>query len=380
MFDSLRGTSTRREALKSVMAGALGMGLLPAGSFAETRRAVRWLSDVQRPPKVIPRDKIGRLEPLLIDSRGKAVRTLAAWKSQRQAIRDAWQKFLGPMPTKRPAVKLKSLRSDHTKKFTRQLVQYEGEPGLMVEGYLLRPRVTATHEKPKRRPGIVALHATTTLSIDQVAGVKGRESRHLGSKLAERGFVVFCPRCFLWQSVTSYQTAVARFRKRHPKTLGMHKMLYDAQRGVDVLESLSEVDSDRIGAVGHSLGAKEALYLAAFDERIKAAVASEGGLGFRFTNWDAPWYLGKGIHADDLKLNHHQLLALIAPRAFLILAGEKGPGAADGDRSWPFVEAALPVYDLYGRPRRLGLLNHREGHNITPKVFDRLAEWMSVSM
>lgn len=64
--------------------------------------------------------------------------------------------------------------------------------------------------------------------------------------------------------------------------------------------------------MGHSLGAKEALYLAAFDERIKAAVASEGGTGFRSTNWDAAWYLGPAIRDENFSLNHHQLLALIA--------------------------------------------------------------------
>ena len=157
-------------------------------------------------------------------------------------------------------------------------------------------------------------------------------------------------------------------------------MLYDAMRGVDVLAGLADVDPARIGAVGHSLGAKEALYLAAFDDRIKSAVASEGGIGFRSTNWNAPWYLGKEIHKPGFPLNHHQLLALTAPRPFLILAGEKGRGAADGDRTWPFVEAALPVYELFGSPARLGLLNHRQGHTIPTKVFRRLAEWLRVTL
>ena len=157
----------------------------------------------------------------------------------------------------------------------------------------------------------------------------------------------------------------------------MHKMLWDAMRGVDVLEMLAEVDSKRIGAVGHSLGAKETLYLAAFDERIAAAVASEGGIGLSFTNWDAPWYLGPAIKAGDFKLDHHQLLALVAPRPFLILAGESGNGAADGDRTWPYVEAALDVYRLYGSSARLGLYNHRQGHTISDATFERLAEWLA---
>jgi hypothetical protein len=194
--------------------------------------------------------------------------------------------------------------------------------------------------------------------------------------LVHSGFVVFCPRCFLWQDAADYDEAVAKHRQRHPQSLGMAKMLYDAMRGVDVLVSLPDVDADRIGAVGHSLGAKETLYLAAFDERIKAAVASEGGLGFRSTNWDAPWYLGPAIRDESFPLNHHQLLALIAARPFLILGGEAGPGAADGDRSWPLLEAALPVWKLYGEPTRLGLRNHHRGHALPNFEFFYLNEWL----
>lgn len=362
---------TRRDVLKAVAAGALGLGVARNGQPAFAAD-VEWLREIQTPPETVSREQAGRLEPLLVDSAGRPIRTLEAWKKQRLQIREAWMEFLGPMPGKRPPVELKVLREDRPDGCVRQLVQYEGEPGIRVEGYLLRPAA----EGEGKRAGVVALHATTNDSIDAIAGVKGSETAHLGLKLCRRGFVVFCPRCFLWQGVADYREAVAAFRRRHPKTLGMHKMLYDAMRGVDVLASLSDVDADRLGACGHSLGAKETLYLAAFDERIKAAVASEGGTGFRSTNWDAPWYLGPAIHSPDFKLNHHQLLALIAPRPFLILAGEKGRGAADGERTWPFIEAALPVYELYGRPVRLGMYNHRQGHSIPPKAWRRLAEWL----
>lgn len=350
------------------------MGLV-CGTSVPTVAAdeVAWLAEVQQPPAVIPRETAGELEPLLVGKDGQPIGTVAAWGPRRAELRGRWLRFLGPMPAERPPVALKVLSEDRPEGCVRQLVEYEGEPGQPVQGYLLTP----TELKPgERRAGIVALHATTTLTIDGIAGVSGPEPAQLGLKLCRRGFVVFCPRCFLWQDVTDYRDAVERFRQRHPGTLGMHKMLYDAQRGVDVLASLPQVDATRIGAVGHSLGAKETLYLAAFDDRIKAAVASEGGLTFRSTNWDAPWYLGDGIHADDFPLNHHQLLALIAPRAFLVLAGESGRGAADGDRGWPLLEAALPVYRLYGEPPHLGQYNHHQGHSIPPDAYDRLAQWL----
>ena len=335
---------------------------------------VNWLAEVQKAPTNPTREGLGKLAPLLVDEGGQAITTRAGWEGRRKNVRAEWLKFLGSMPEPRPAVKLEVLKTEQLPEMTRQLVRYEGEPGIFVEGYLLIP--TTANNSGKKRAGIVALHQTTNASIDEIAGVSGPGSMQIGWKLAKRGFVVFCPRCFLWQNVKDLNEAVAKHRERHPHSLGMAKMLYDAMRGVDVLASLPDVDPNRIGAVGHSLGAKEALHLAAFDERVKAAVASEGGTTFRSTNWDAPWYLGPAIRDENLPLNHHQLLALMAPRPFLILGGESGSGAADGDRSWPLLEAALPVWKLYGEPTRLGLLNHRQGHSIPEPVFERTAEWL----
>ena len=53
-------------------------------------------------------------------------------------------------------------------------------------------------------------------------------------------------------------------------------------------------------------------HAAAFDERFKVAVFSEGGIGLTFSNWDAPWYLGPRIRQPGFAREHHELLALIA--------------------------------------------------------------------
>ena len=341
---------------------------------AETRE-IPWLAEVQQPPENSLSPDTGYLEPLLIMGDGTPVSTLAQWRRRRASIRRRWLEFLGPMP-ERPPVALSTISEDRFDGCRRLLVRYECEAGLPAEGYLLHPEPLG--QQP--RAALVVLHSTTTDTIDEVAGVRGRESRALGLKFARQGFVVFCPRCFLWQDASlDYHEAVARFQSRHPGTLGMRKMLSDAQCAVDVLASLPQVDPQRIGAAGHSLGAKEALYLAAFDERVKAAIASEGGIGLDFTNWHDPWYLGPRIQAPGFKLNHHQLLALIAPRSFLILAGGSESGktsVADGDRTWPLVEAALPVYRLYGETARIGLHNHRQGHTIPDEAFQRMSEWL----
>ena len=354
---------------------ALGSKFLSCHA-AET--SVSWLADVQRPPEKPTSFDVGTVRPLLVTGGGNVVSDLIGWQRRREALRDAWLTFLGPMPAAPSNNTIEVLKSEVVQgeshpEVTRQLIRYECEAGLFVEAYLLRPD---SAKFPGARPGIVALHSTTNKTIDEIAGVDGRESRHLGMGLARRGFIVICPRCFLWQNAETLPKAVDQFRARHPHTLGMHKMLYDAMRATDILAAQPGVDTKRLGAVGHSLGAKEVLYHAAFDERIKAAVASEGGLALRSTNWDAPWYLGPQCREARFERNHHELLALTAPRAILFLGGETGPGAADGDRSWPLIEAALPVYRLHHERPRIGLLNHHQGHSIPDDAGAKLVEWL----
>ncbi len=358
---------SRRQCLASLLAGCS----LPAWLRAAQRQSgkdVTWLSEVQRPPGQLPADA-PPLSPLLIAGDGREITTLEAWKRRREKIRCGWLDFLGPIPVNRTGPpSLEVIAEDRPDGVVRQLVRYEVEPGLSTEAYLLKPaRVDG------RRPGVVVLHSTVAHTIRQPAGVQGRPEKAFGLKMARRGYVAFCPRCFLWSTDPSigYQEHVKRFRARHPGSKGMAKMLLDATVAVDILAATAEVDPKRLGAVGHSLGAKEVLYLAAFDDRVRVSVSSEGGIGTRFSNWDAPWYLGEEIRRKEFTRGHHELLALVAPRPFLLLGGD----SADGARSWPFIAAVLPVYRLYGGTPRLGLLNHKKGHSVPPEAERRIDEW-----
>ena len=336
---------------------------------------VPWFGDVTTPPAGVP-EASRPLKPLLIDGNGDAVTTLDGWKARRQELRDAWIQFLGPLPQAPDGgIKLKIVSEETLDRCTRTRVRYEVEPGRIVEAFLLKP----TTKGPAKRPAIVAFHPTNVETMHVVAGTGGRPDQHLGLRLAERGFVVFCPSNFLWEE-EDYDASVAAARKRHPHSKGMATMLADGMRAVDVLASLPEVDADRIGAIGHSLGAKEVLYLMAFDDRVKAGVASEGGVDLDSTNWDDSWYLGPQAHKASFPRDHHELLALAAPRSLLIIGGESGRGASDGDRSWPYLIAAQPVYRLYDRPVRLGLLNHREGHKLSPANAEKAFAWLEAGL
>ncbi|MDJ0636942.1 MAG: acyl-CoA thioester hydrolase/BAAT C-terminal domain-containing protein [Xenococcaceae cyanobacterium MO_188.B29] len=59
------------------------------------------------------------------------------------------------------------------------------------------------------------------------------------------------------------------------------KVLFDISVGIDLLQSLPEVDSTKIGFIGHSYGGRIALFAPAIDKRIKVAVSNCGSTTFK---------------------------------------------------------------------------------------------------
>lgn len=361
---------TRRNWLQVTLAGGAALGFSPAR--AAEGRDVAWLEEIQAAPQKLPANAPTLSSPLT-DAQGKPITTLDAWNKRREEIRRDWLKFLGKMPAERGTPpKLKAVAEDQVDGVTRQLVEYDVEPGLTTQAYLLRPAKISG-----KAPGVVVFHSTVDHSIRQPAGVEGAKEKAFGLKFAQAGRVCFCPRNYLWPTNDKISAAgeAERYAQRVPGSTGMAKMLYDGLVAVDILAALPEVDPARLAAVGHSLGAKEALYQAAFDERIAVTVSSEGGIGTAFSNWEAPWYLGPAIRDGRWTRDHQELLALVAPRPFLLVGGN----SADGDRGWPFIESVLPVYRLYDprRTPRLGQFNHRQGHAVPPIAEERIEEWLA---
>ena len=375
VVSGLPTSPSRREFVARAASAAFGAwvgppltAVLTAQRSAPTRD-VPWLNEVLGPPATVvaPSRLLG---PLLADRNGRPITTLRAWRRRKIELERAWRDLLGTLEVERrrpPRVEV--VEEERLGDVVRQRVRYLAEPDVPTEAYVLSPR------QPRgKSPGAIVFHTTTPESIRQPAGLADVGEKHFGLTLARRGFVAFCPRNFLWPDTTrmAAEDETRRFHRRHPRARGMAKMLFDGQVALDILAARSDVDRSRIGCIGHSLGAKEALYLSAFDPRITAVVSSEGGIGMTMSNWDADWYLGDIVQQPGFTREHHELLALAAPRPFLLVGGD----SADGTASWPWVAAALPVYRLYGEPARLGLLNHRQGHTVPAEVEPRLLEWI----
>jgi pimeloyl-ACP methyl ester carboxylesterase len=327
------------------------------GAYAD-----EFMPELRRPPEPKP----ASLSPVFSGSKDE-------WPKRRSELRKAWEQIIGPLPSERVPLKPEELSRETLDGYTRILVRYHTDADFSNDAYILVP----ADGKPTH-PGMVVLHPTTPRTINDPVGMSGRESVHNALHLVKRGYVCVVPRNYLWTFPgKDYKQAADAILARMPWKTGMAKMTWDAIRATDLLLELPGlgVDPERIGTIGHSLGGKEALYHAAFDERIKAAVSCEGGVSVRFSNWDAPWYLGSQVKSPEFGNHDHQeLIALIAPRALLVIGGE----SADGAKSWPYIAANLGVWKLFDATDRLGLLRHTHGHDfpLPGEERERVYRWL----
>lgn len=334
----------------------------------------------QAPPS-LKDDRVERL-PLLRLEQGEPVTSVDAWEQRRLELEKAWRDYLGSAPYELSDLKVDVVREDDLGDCTGTLLYIETEPGYSEQCYLLVP-------KPRpvgKRPAVVVFF----YDIDTPAGhymgsriwKEGNETRRFARHLVRRGYVTLVQRWFHEGYAAALNTGggslqarfgagSAHFAQKFPGWKGLGRVVSDASRCVDYLQTLDIVDANRIGCMGHSLGGKMALYAGAFDQRFRVIVSSEPGIGLSYSNWDAPWYLGPEVREPDFPLDHHQLLGLIAPRPFLLIGGED----ADGDRSWRYLNSAQEVYGLYGDPGRIGMANHREGHSPTEGACAAAYHW-----
>ena len=135
-------------------------------------------------------------------------------------------------------------------------------------------------------------------------------------------------------------------------------------RIADHLATLPEIDSARLTVVGHSRLGKAALWAAAQDERFSAVFANGTGcLGAalsrrqfgetvaiitrNFPYWFAPRLANYADRVNELPIDQHQLLALIAPRPLHLGSAEQDLWA-DPRGELLALRHAAPAYALYG--------------------------------
>jgi hypothetical protein len=139
---------------------------------------------------------------------------------------------------------------------------------------------------------------------------------------------------------------------------------WGASRCMDYLATDKNIAKDKVAVVGHSRGGKTALWAGAEDQRFAMVVGNESGAGgaalarrrlgetvarlnTSFPHWFCDNYKKFSDRENDLPVDTHELLALIAPRAlYLDAAAEDLWGDPKG--CYQALYNSLPAYRLFG--------------------------------
>lgn len=154
--------------------------------------------------------------------------------------------------------------------------------------------------------------------------------------------------------------------------------LADAMRGVDYLQSRSEVDADKIGAAGSSGGGTMTAVLAAVDERIKAAAPATF-----ITTRREYFYAGGPQDAEQIwpgatlnLFDHYELISCICPRACMILGVTSDFFCREGTEM--VFRTQKEFYKLLGVENKLQIFWDDSRHAFTPKLAKSAAEFFNV--
>ena len=142
--------------------------------------------------------------------------------------------------------------------------------------------------------------------------------------------------------------------------------------GIELIRGVIKADMSRIAVTGCSYAGKMALFAGAFDERVALTIVQESGGGginawrisdtlgevetIRNTNYT--WFMQAlkdnfNGRSDRLPYDHHELIAMIAPRPVLILGNPDYVWMAD-ESGYISAMAALEVWKAMGIEDRFG--------------------------
>jgi dienelactone hydrolase len=316
----------------------------------------------------------------------QAISSPEAWPEKAKDIRERISRILGSFPDHIPTPAPEILEEIHEDGYVRRLVSYASESDERLPAYVLIPdRLEAP------APAMLCLHQTVAEGKKESVGLGEDKQKAYALHLVRRGYVCIAPdHLAAGERVApggdAYNTAA--FYERHPGWSAVGKAIWDAQRAVDHLVSLPEVDPERVGVIGHSLGGHGAMFAAAFDERLKACVSNCGittfaGNANRLAWARDQWYVYLPALRPFFLTNQrapfdmHEFAALIAPRPFLTISSLTDTCmTVNADALQEFAGQVRNVYGLLGAREQFAWYYHDKGHSYPPEAQALAYAWL----
>jgi dienelactone hydrolase len=320
---------------------------------------IAWQSDKYKTNLLILKDKNGTF---------REIKNANDWYKRREQILDSVQMVMGPLPDSSQKVPLdvKIIEETNIDGIKRLKLSYATEKDDRVPAYLFIP---AGQKNPV--PGILCLHQTISIGKSEPAGLGGSNNLKYALELAKRGYVTLAP------DYPNFGDYIFDPYSHGYFSTSM-KGIWNHMAAVDLLQSLPEVDPDRLGCIGHSLGGHNSLFLALFDTRIKVVVTSCGFTSFYkyyggdLTGWSHKGYMPRiaSVYEKNpakMPFDFTEILGAIAPRALFINAPVKDSNF-EISGVWDCVNAAKPVYELLNAGDKIIMTNPDAPHDFPPET------------
>ena len=176
-------------------------------------------------------------------------------------------------------LRFRKLSSEEHEGYRRDKVDYLVEPGLRIPAYLFVP----SGARSASAPAIVAWHGHNEEGKEALTS-QGEASYHRAGAvdLAKAGYIVLAPDIRGFGETRSPGSARGKGTWKDHRLMSRIWLLHDqpalgifladADKAVEVLKRLPEVDANRIGMTGISLGGQITLYAAATNPDVRVAV------------------------------------------------------------------------------------------------------------
>jgi hypothetical protein len=302
-------------------------------------------------------------------------RDTAAARARRQEVRAKILRLIGGLPEDRNPLNARVTGRIAQSGYTIEKVIYESLPRYPVTANLYLPKSPGKHPavlfplghwsegKPaaQRVAANLALKGFVVLAFDPVGqgermqAFDARMGRALGGGATDQHFMNGAQAELLGENIARY-------------------FIHDGMRGIDYLVSRPEVDAERIGVTGCSGGGTQTTYIAALDERVKAAAPACYMQSFELlfsgpvgdSEQTFPRFLAEGLDQTDY-------VELFAPKPWLILSTE-GDFFTPAAAKLVYEEAKL-WYAMMGKPENVAWVVGPGGHGTPKECREAIYAW-----
>jgi hypothetical protein len=350
-------------------------GLLNSQSVSNNKNvsdsAWEKISSFFQPPEEL-RDRYGNYRSPLKFYNGQQVTKPEEWTKRREEILCRWKEMMGNWPPFIKNQKPEILESTKKEGFMLYRIRFLWLPDQETEGYLLIPDIKG------KKPAVI------TVFYEPETAIGEGDNRYcdFAVQLAKRGFVTLSIGTSATTNSKTYSLYYPDIQNSVIQPISV--LAYAAANSWFLLAENPEVDTNRIGIIGHSYGGKWAMFASCLFDEFACAVWSDPGIVFDDSrpnvNYWEPWYLGyypppwnntwrksgnvsdaKGLYPKLISGGYdlHELHALMAPRPFLVSGGSE-----DTPERWPVLNHTIAVNKLLGYNNRVAMTN-RSGHSPT---------------